>query len=67
EIDADVTQLIIAGLTEPGQARLDAGSMIGAQEVRMAGQGRHSRTVEQRTTTDDVPRRDLASGPGEDR
>ncbi|MGI8657697.1 MAG: hypothetical protein ACR2K4_02860 [Candidatus Limnocylindria bacterium] len=67
EIDADVTQLLITGLTEPGQARLDAGSMIGAQEVRLAGQGRHSRTVEQRTTSDDVPRRDLVSGPGEDR
>ncbi|MCV0404383.1 MAG: hypothetical protein K5924_11875 [Chloroflexi bacterium] len=63
EIDADVTQLLIPGLTQPGQARLDAGSLIGANEVRQAGQGRQSRMVEQRGLTEDVSRRDLAGPP----
>ncbi|MEO5986795.1 MAG: hypothetical protein ABIW50_00280 [Candidatus Limnocylindria bacterium] len=67
EVDADVTQLLVPGLTQPGQAKLDAGSLIGAREIRQAGQGRHTRTVEQRPTLDEVPRRDLISGPGEDR
>lgn len=65
EIDADVTQLLVPGLTQPGQARLDAGSLIGASEVRQAGQGRQSRTVEQPSMTERVPRRDLA-GPAPD-
>lgn len=67
EIDADVTQLLVPGLTEPGKATLDAGSLIGAHEIRQAGQGRLTRTVEQRPTMDEVPRRDMISGPGEDR
>lgn len=66
EIDADVTQLLIPGLTQPGQARLDAGSLIGANEVRQAGQGRQSRMVEQRGLTEDVTRRDLAGPPRRD-
>jgi hypothetical protein len=59
EIDADVTQLLIPGVTRPGQATLDASSLVGADEVREAGQGRFSRTVEQRLATDDLSRRDL--------
>ena len=59
EIDADTTQLLIPGLTRPGQATLDASSLVGADEVREAGQGRFSRTVEQRLATDDLSRRDL--------
>lgn len=67
EVDADVTQLVIPGVTEPGQGKLDAASLIGGQEVRLAGQGRHSRTVSPRRAEDAVTRRDLAPGPGEDR
>jgi hypothetical protein len=59
EIDADVIQLVLPGVTQPGQATLDASSLIGAEEVRQAGQGRRSRTVEQRLATDDLSRREL--------
>lgn len=62
EIDADVTQLIVPGVTRPGQATLDATSLVGAAEVRQAGSGRQSRLVEQRTATDTVMRRDLLRG-----
>ena len=62
EIDADVTQLIVPGVTRPGQATLDTTSLIGAAEVRQAGSGRQSRLVEQRTVTDEVMRRDLLRG-----
>lgn len=63
EIDADVTQLILPGITKPGQATLQPGSMIGAGDLRRAGQGRFSRTVEQPSPEDTVSRRDLARGP----
>lgn len=59
EIDADVTQLLLPGVTRPGQATLDASALIGSDEVRQAGQGRLSRTVEQRSATDDLSRREL--------
>ena len=59
EIDADVTQLILPGVTHPGQATLDASSLIGAAEVRQAGSGRQSRMVEQRSATDEMSREDL--------
>jgi hypothetical protein len=59
EIDADVTQLLIPGLTHPGQVTLDATSMLGSEEVRQAARGRHSRTVEQRTVTDALQRNEL--------
>lgn len=59
EIDADVTQLLVPGVTQPGQATLDASSLIGAAEVRQAGEGRQSRTVEQRSASDEYSRRDL--------
>jgi hypothetical protein len=66
EIDADVTQLLIPGVTRPGQATLDASSLVGAEEVRQAAQGRMSRTVEQRSATDDLSRRDLLGDLGDD-
>jgi hypothetical protein len=59
EIDADVTQLLVPGVTKPGQATLDASALLGADEVRQAGQGRLSRTVEQHSATDDLSRREL--------
>lgn len=65
EIDADVTQLVLPGVTQPGQARLDRSSLIGAEEVRLAGQGRHSRTVSPRPAVERVSRRDLARSPDE--
>jgi hypothetical protein len=66
EIDADVTQLLLPGVTQPGQATLDASSLVGAEEVRQAGQGRMSRTVEQRSATDDLSRRDLLGASGDE-
>lgn len=65
EIDADVTQLLLPGVTQPGHATLDASSLVGAEEVRQAGQGRRSRTVEQRSATDDLSRRDLLGDRGD--
>ena len=59
DIDADVTQLILPGVTRPGQATLDASSLVGSAEVRQAAAGRQSRTVEQRDASDVVSRRDL--------
>jgi hypothetical protein len=66
EIDADVTLLLVPGVTQPGQATLDASSLIGAAEVRQAGEGRLSRTVEQRSATDEYSRRDLLSDMPDD-
>jgi hypothetical protein len=59
EIDADITQLVLPGVTNPGLATLDASSLIGAAEVRQAAAGRQSRTVEQRDAVDEVSRHDL--------
>ena len=59
EVDADVVQLVLPGMTLSGQARVDAGSLIGGEEVRLAGAGRMSRTVEQRGPEDFVRRQDL--------
>ena len=59
EIDADVTQLLVPGVTAPGQATVDASSLVGAAEVRQAGAGRQSRLVEQRSALDEVTRHDL--------
>jgi hypothetical protein len=67
EIDADVTQLLVPGVSRPGQATLDATSLIGIGEVRQAGLGRQSRTVEQRDAIEEVTRRDLAGDRGEHR
>ena len=59
DIDADVTQLVLPGVTLPGQATLDASSLVGTTELRQAGAGRRSRTVEQRDALDEVSRHDL--------
>lgn len=66
EIDADVTQLVLPGVTLPGQATLDVSSLVGNEEVRQAAQGRHSRTVEQRSASDTIARRDLLDDPEPD-
>lgn len=59
EIDADVTQLLLPGVARPRQAMVAATSLVGSEEIRQAGSGRHSRTVEQRTAADAVSRQDL--------
>jgi hypothetical protein len=59
EIDADVTQLLIPGVTRPEHMSFDAGSLYGAEEVRRAAEGRLSRTVEQRPVGDRLSRQDL--------
>jgi hypothetical protein len=58
-IDADVTQLVLPGVTRPGEATLDASSLVGTSELRQAAAGRQSRTVEQRDALDDLSRADL--------
>lgn len=65
EIDADVTQLLLPGVTRPGQGTVAASSLVDADVVRQAGRGRHSRTVEQRTATDSLSREDLLRDPEE--
>jgi hypothetical protein len=59
DIDADVTQLVVPGVQTPLHGRLDGSSLIGAEEVRQAGRGRLSRTVEQRTASDVMTREEL--------
>ncbi len=62
-IDGDVTQLLAPGLPDPGPAMVNPGALIGAAEVRQAGLGRHSPTVEQRPAVERITRRDLLRGP----
>ena len=59
EIDADVTQLLVPGVTRPAPLSFDAGSLYGADEVRQAAGGRLSRTVEHRPTGDFLTRQEL--------
>ena len=59
EVDADVTQLLLPDAMPSERGWMDASSLVGTEEVRQAGSGRHSRTVEQRTAADAVTRRDL--------
>jgi hypothetical protein len=59
DVDADVTQLVLPGVTHPGQATLDFSSLVGAAELRQAAAGRQSRTVEHRDASDEVSRKDL--------
>ena len=65
EIDADVTQLLVPGVTRPEQRAFDASSLYGAGEVRQAASGRLTRTLEQRTSGDQLSRRDLLREPDE--
>ena len=67
EIDADVTQLVVPGVTRPGQATIDATTLVGAAELRRAAAGGQSRTVQRRDAVDEVSRRDLLRGDGERR
>jgi hypothetical protein len=67
EVDADVTQLLIPGVTQPGQARFDASSLIGTDEIRQAARGRQARAVPKRDPIEDVPRRDLVDDRGDHR
>ena len=59
EVDADVTQLLLPGVTRPGQGTIEASTMVDSDVVRQAGRGRYSRTVEQPTATDALSREDL--------
>lgn len=63
EVDADVTQLRLPGVTKPGQGTVEASTMVDSDVVRQAGLGRYSRTVEQPTATDSLSREDLLRGP----
>ena len=65
EVDADVTQLLLPGVSRPGQGTIEASSLVDSDIVRQAGRGRHSRTVEQRTATDTLSREDLLRHPEE--
>ena len=68
EVDADVTQLLIPGVTRPGQARFDASSLIGTEEIRQAARGgRRGRTIPTRDAIEDLPRRELEDDAGEHR
>ncbi len=67
EIDADVTQLLLPGITRPEPISFDAGSLYGADEVRQAAGGRLSRTLEHRAPEDLIPRRELAQHPDDGR
>lgn len=65
EIDADVTQLLVPGVARPEQVAFDASSIYGAGEVRQAASGRLTRTLEQRTSGDQLSRQDLLREPDE--
>lgn len=68
EVDADVTQLLIRGVTQPGQARFDASSLIGTDEIRQAARGgRKGRAIPTRDAIEDIPRRELENDAGEHR
>lgn len=65
EIDADVTQLLVPGLARPDPGSRIGTTAIGGDALRRAAAGRHSRTVEERYTGDQLSRRDLLRAPGE--
>lgn len=65
EVDADVTQLMLPGVSRPSQGTLEASSLVDSDIVRQAGRGLYSRTVEQRTATDGLSREDLLRDPEE--
>jgi hypothetical protein len=61
-IDADVTELMIPGVTSTAEegAHQDAASLLlGADEMRQAGAGRQSRTAEHRPSVDELRREEL--------
>lgn len=65
DIDADMTQLLLPGIAPPERGWTDTSSVVGGEELRQAAAGRHSRTVEQRTVSDETSRADLLRGPDE--
>lgn len=65
DIDADTTQLLMPGLMPSERGWIDPSAAVGGEELRQAGAGRHSRTVEQRTVADSTRRADLARRPDE--
>lgn len=65
EIDADVTQLLLPGVTRPSQGVIDASSLVDSGVMRQAGSGRHSRTVVRRPASDSLSREDLLRGADE--
>jgi hypothetical protein len=62
EIDADVTQLLLPDQRPSERGWIDASSVVGGEALRQAGRGRHSRTVEQRSASDEMSRSDLIRG-----
>jgi hypothetical protein len=68
-IDADVTELSIPGVASseppPGPHRDAASLLLGADELRQAGEGRQSRTAEHRPSVDEL-RREQLTGEGEE-
>lgn len=65
EIDADVIQLLLPDVRPSERGWVDVSSMVGGEQLRQAAVGRHSRTVEQRTTADSTSRSDLLRRPGD--
>lgn len=59
DIDADTTQLLLPGVTPAERGWIDSTAIVGGEELRQAGAGRHSRTSEQRTDADALSRDDL--------
>jgi hypothetical protein len=61
-IDADVTELLVPGVEpshEPAEHQDAATLLAGADELRQAAAGRHSRTAEHRTEVDELRREQL--------
>lgn len=67
EIDADVTQLVVPGVRTSTHSHVNADSLAGEEELRLAGQGRHSRTTPQRLGAERLTRRQLIRDDAEDR
>ena len=69
-IDAEVTELMVPGVASteaPGGPHRDAASLLlGADELRQAGEGRQSRTAEHRPSVDELRREEL-TGDAEER
>jgi hypothetical protein len=57
-IDADVTELLLPGMTAEGHGGSIATTMVGSEEVRQAGEGRRSQRADFRP--DELPREELA-------
>jgi len=67
-IDAEVTELMVPGVASteaPGAHRDAASLLLGADELRQAGEGRQSRTAEHRPNVDELRREELTGDAGE--